>query len=265
MVGHEKSRLERSHRLRMETEGRGSLIKNERGRQCVGLGIRTDSSRRNTWISKERGICRWFLTDLANFKLLQLCVGFAEVAPVLFDKVLDPSRERAAAFLCLEIEVTTGGTEKSTAAIDDEIPHGVHESGLLHVEPEDLVHREFEDFPNGSNGDGEAEAENGNGKRRGREAIALEKHEDTEEAKDSEGDCRSGVEDDIQPPEPFVEITNLAEKEGGVDEENNDNGEAARKLDVEAFLVAKGENGHDEGHGGGEGSVPSQGVDGPAD
>lgn len=195
----------------------------------------------------------------------RLRAGLAEVAAVLLDEVLDPSREGAATFAGFEIEVTTGGTAEGTSAVDNEIPHGVDETRLLHVESKSLIHREFENFPNRSDSDGKAEAEDGDGEGRGGEAIALEEHEDAEEAKESEGHGRSAVQDDIPPPEALVEIAHFTKEEGGIDKEDDDDGEAAGELNLKAILVAKGDNGHDQGHGRSECGVPSQGVDRPGD
>src|SRR5690606_12383831 len=125
-----------------------------------------------------------------------------------------PQRQRQPARMAaLQEEVAGLRADGRADRVDDKVPHRVDEPGLLHVEPEDLVHGELEDFPERADRHREAEAHEGERPGRGGVAVALEEHEDEEEADEPEGERRAAVQDHVPPPEPAIEVEGLAEED----------------------------------------------------
>ena len=61
-----------------------------------------------------------------------------------------------------QIPVPQGRNHQCTATVDDEIRHGVHQTGFLHGESEQPVHGEFKNLPQRADAHGKHEGEQRN-------------------------------------------------------------------------------------------------------
>lgn len=78
------------------------------------------------------------------------------------DELLKRTAENAHSAVA-DIEKSHQAGENRTDPVYDKIAHRIQEAGFLHVEPEGLIHCEFEDFPAGSKCHCDAECDEGEG------------------------------------------------------------------------------------------------------
>ena len=135
----------------------------------------------------------------------------------------------------LEPEKSENRPEECPERVDDQIPHRVDQSALLHGQTEDLIHRELKDFP--KRADGQRKTEGDKCQRPGRccVSVALKQIEDKEKADDPEPHRREGMQHHVPPPEALVEIEGLAQKQRGEDEGGKRADKGVRKFYLEAF------------------------------
>ena len=142
--------------------------------------------------------------------------------------------------------------DSRTGSIDNQVPHRVDATALLHVQAEDAIHSELEDFPKSADLQGKRERED---RHRPRSHVELDlafliKHVHQYEAEHDEKQGRAGVRHQVPPPEPQVVAPDFAEEQRSENRNDDQQLELGRDEDVESSWDEGGRESqqHNAGH-----------------
>ncbi len=162
--------------------------------------------------------------------------SFPEQLGILLHKSPQEVPEKERARLVLKGKIADQSNDGCTKHIDDKVPHGVHQPGFLHVQPQKAVHGKLKDFPRHAERQRKSEREKRNEPRCHEEIDPpfFIQHIHQNKAEHPQQGCRRGMQHNVPPPELRVVRMDFAEKKGGEQQDDRQHFKLHRQENIVA-------------------------------